>query len=196
MKKKEIIALISFFLLAGPGPTLLFINKYSISLFPLICMTFMVYVYRVELMNLNVQKMIYARNNYAFVWKGVQWSIYFHAATTLLIRPTPNLTDQLLSSYPIMAINIVIFAPIFEEIVYRKIIFRFLCSRYNFVIASAISSSIFALGHFSWDRFLAYFGVGILFCKIYKDSNSIYPTILAHMILNFIAIISSTLRIS
>jgi uncharacterized protein len=196
LKNNEVITLLAFFLLAGPGPSLFFINKYSVALFPLICMIIVIYVYKEEIKNLNISDILWNKKNYAWVWKGVQWSIYFHAASTLLFRPSANLTDNLMTTYPIMPVYIILFAPIMEEIVYRKIIFRLLATKYNFISASVISSTIFALGHFSWDRFLAYLGVGILFCKIYKETNSIYPTILAHVILNFIAVLASTLRIS
>ncbi|WP_350340518.1 CPBP family intramembrane glutamic endopeptidase [Paenibacillus hexagrammi] len=81
-------------------------------------------------------------------------------------------------------------APIVEEIIFRKIIFGSLVSKSNFFISAFISSILFAALHNDWQGFLLYFVIGVVFCYIYYKSSSIIPTLIGHLILNFIFIIN------
>ncbi len=74
--------------------------------------------------------------------------------------------------------------PIFEEIFWRKQIFGLLLKKYSPAIAIALSSALFACGHFRIYDFGSLFIWGLLFCFVYYKSNSIELSILLHSISN------------
>ncbi|WP_425270896.1 CPBP family intramembrane glutamic endopeptidase [Paenibacillus ferrarius] len=98
-----------------------------------------------------------------------------------------------LFNIPIIPVSAVLFAPILEELIFRKIIFGTLDKRCNFWIGSIISSMLFAAAHLSIQLFLGYFAVGMVFCWFYKKSNSLIVTVLAHTYINFLVIISKSI---
>lgn len=75
-------------------------------------------------------------------------------------------------------------APILEEIIFRGIIFKRLFERFPFLVSAVISSAIFAFMHGDLPFFLSYFLIGIIFCYLYKRTNSILVPILTHMLMN------------
>ncbi|KQL39711.1 hypothetical protein AN960_09245 [Bacillus sp. FJAT-25509] len=75
-------------------------------------------------------------------------------------------------------------APILEEIIFRRIIFKRLYNRLPFIISAGISSAIFSLMHGDIPFFLSYFLIGFVFCYLYKRTNSIMVPILTHMLMN------------
>lgn len=75
-------------------------------------------------------------------------------------------------------------APILEEIVFRRIIFKKLFERFPFIVSASISSIIFAFMHGDLPFFLSYFLIGFIFCYLYKRTNSILVPILTHMFMN------------
>lgn len=86
-----------------------------------------------------------------------------------------------------MSISSLIVAPIFEEIIFRKNIFKKLCSRYSLTVAIIVSSSCFALVHISsLTNLIPTFIFGVVCCLMYvKTKRIIYP-ILLHFFGNFI----------
>jgi membrane protease YdiL (CAAX protease family) len=80
-------------------------------------------------------------------------------------------------------------APILEEIIFRKILFGSLSKRLHFILAAGISSSIFAFMHGDLPFFLSYFGIGMLFCFLYKRTNNLLVPILTHMLMNSFVVI-------
>ncbi|MFB7142491.1 lysostaphin resistance A-like protein [Gottfriedia sp. NPDC056225] len=75
-------------------------------------------------------------------------------------------------------------APILEEIIFRRIIFKRLYNRLPFIISAGISSAIFSFMHGDLPFFLSYFLIGFVFCYLYKRTNSIIVPILTHMLMN------------
>ena len=90
---------------------------------------------------------------------------------------------------PFMLIGSVIFGPIFEEILYRGLMYNKLKEISNAFIGVLISSILFALLHipkygFGINTFFLFL-VGILLAYCYEKSNNIYVTIFVHSINNF-----------
>jgi uncharacterized protein len=75
-------------------------------------------------------------------------------------------------------------APILEEIIFRRIIFKKLYNHLPFIISAMISSVLFAFMHGDLPFFLSYFLIGFIFCYLYKRTNSILVPILTHMLMN------------
>ncbi|WP_088072580.1 CPBP family intramembrane glutamic endopeptidase [Gottfriedia luciferensis] len=75
-------------------------------------------------------------------------------------------------------------APILEEIVFRRILFKSLYKRLPFTVSAIISSVLFAFMHGDLPFFLSYFLIGFVFCYLYKRTNSILVPMLTHMLMN------------
>jgi uncharacterized protein len=193
MSKKYIFILIIFFLLTGPGPSVLFLNKFTVSFFPIISLITTLFLLKDELLQYNLNHLL-KKEHFKDAWIGIQVGVYAHAACALLLPAEENLTNQLLVTYAVMAVNVVFFGPIIEEIVYRKILFGFLNIKFGFWPAAVCSSLIFALGHFSVQRVLAYFIVGMIFCYISSKNSSNVPNTYAHIALNYAALVAQTIK--
>lgn len=81
-------------------------------------------------------------------------------------------------------LQILIFAPLLEEIIFRKILFTGLNKKYNIYVALINSSLIFSLIHFNFlQSFETFFG-GLLIGWIYFKTKSLIYPIIAHFLNN------------
>ncbi|MBJ8104676.1 MULTISPECIES: CPBP family intramembrane glutamic endopeptidase [Bacillus cereus group] len=81
-----------------------------------------------------------------------------------------------------------IFAPIFEELVCRGILLRFFEEKFTFWSAVILSSLIFGIAHtYSVGIMVSAFMTGIFACLLYKQTKSVIPAILLHILTNIIA---------
>lgn len=83
----------------------------------------------------------------------------------------------------ITALYTVIAAPIYEEVIFRKLI----CGRllkYGQGIAIVISALIFGLFHGNLNQFFYAFLMGLFFAYVYAKTGSIRNTIILHMMVN------------
>jgi membrane protease YdiL (CAAX protease family) len=193
LRKEYIWVLVIFFLFAGPGPSMFFLNKYTVSLLPVACFTVIFYLLRKEIFNADYN-LIIKNTNYKLVFNSLKYCIFAHAICALIFKPTTLLSDDLLAMYLIMPINVVLFGPIIEEIVYRKIMFGSLNNKFSFAIAATISSTLFGIAHMNWKLFLAYFLVGYILCYLYNKTNTLFAPIIVHGLLNLIPILFKTLK--
>ncbi|MDV2581641.1 CPBP family intramembrane glutamic endopeptidase [Alkalibacillus haloalkaliphilus] len=83
----------------------------------------------------------------------------------------------------------IVFAPILEEIIFRKIIFGELYKRTNFIIAGIISALIFAAVHMDFTFILTYTAMGFAFAYLYVKTKRIIVPIIAHMAMNAIVVL-------
>jgi uncharacterized protein len=85
---------------------------------------------------------------------------------------------------PILATSLVeyvIFAPIFEELAFRGLLFAMLRRRFSFLPAALLSSTIFALAHgYSVLGFISVLWSGFLWAWIYDRTGSLIPGMVAH----------------
>ena len=80
---------------------------------------------------------------------------------------------------------VVVCAPVFEELVFRK----FIVSRtvkYGEAIPVLLSGVLFGLFHGNVNQFVYAFALGVLFAYIYVRTGKIIYTILLHMFVNFV----------
>lgn len=83
-------------------------------------------------------------------------------------------------------ISVVILAPLLEEIIFRKIVFKRLNLKLSFITSAVISSAIFGIGH----DLLAILGAiifGVTCCVLYKKYNNLLVPIAVHFVNNLIA---------
>lgn len=91
---------------------------------------------------------------------------------------------------PLFIILIAIVGPLLEEFVFRKVLFGELyhaikaSKGIRFIIATTISSAVFAFVHMDFSHFLAYFVMGIIFSAFYIYTKRLSVSIGIHMAQN------------
>ena len=88
----------------------------------------------------------------------------------------------------LMVVNIVLLAPIFEELLFRGLILNKLKERYSATMAIVISSALFAAIHFDPKVFPVLFTLGAVAGYSVHRTGSIMPAIGIHMLNNLFAI--------
>ena len=105
------------------------------------------------------------------------WVEWFDAD---LIWATPSLTAISLVEY-------VVFAPLFEELAFRGLLFAILRRKFRFLPAALISAGIFGIAHgYGLVGLLSVCWSGVLWAWIYEKTGSLLPGILAHAINNLL----------
>lgn len=84
----------------------------------------------------------------------------------------------------------VIVAPLYEELLFRGIIFPKLIQKTNFLIALFLSSFVFAVLHFHLSALLPLFSLSIILSFTYLHSSSLWPCISLHALFNLISIVA------
>ncbi len=88
-------------------------------------------------------------------------------------------------------VETIVFAPVFEEIVFRGLFFATLRRRFGFVPSALISASVFAIAHgYGVLGFASVLWSGVLWAWVYERSGSVLPGILAHMANNAVVCLS------
>ena len=78
----------------------------------------------------------------------------------------------------------VILAPIVEEIFFRGFVFQGFRQRYGWISAMLLSSIVFAAAHLDLVAFLPTFILGCLLAYMFQRSNSIWPGVILHFLVN------------
>ncbi|MCL5094983.1 MAG: CPBP family intramembrane metalloprotease [Candidatus Marsarchaeota archaeon] len=113
---------------------------------------------------------------------GVELSLSLFSQITHI--PLPTNVKQLLEGYPIFFyLFTFLIAPINEEIMFRG----FLVSRIG-IIPSALIFALFHFGYFSVSEFIAALIFGLIAGYLFKKTKSLYVSITAHMLLNFLTV--------
>jgi uncharacterized protein len=95
---------------------------------------------------------------------------------------------ELATPWPLV-FSVVIVAPLVEETFFRGFVFNGLRGRMHWAWAAAISAALFAAAQLELLFFLPAFALGFLFAFLYQRSNSIWPGMALHFVLNSIAMI-------
>ena len=77
-----------------------------------------------------------------------------------------------------------IFAPLVEEIFFRGFLFQGFRARYGWITAMLLSAGIFAVAHLDLVVLLPTFILGCLLAYVFHRSNSIWPGIILHFLVN------------
>ncbi|NHM31042.1 CPBP family intramembrane glutamic endopeptidase [Neobacillus terrae] len=102
------------------------------------------------------------------------------------IEPEGAATDSLIRALPFLIVSSSFFAPITEEIIFRRIIARFLIVRINPFTGIILSAVIFAAIHLSWQGFLNLFFVGIILGYSFYKTNRLLVPFGIHILLNLL----------
>jgi membrane protease YdiL (CAAX protease family) len=105
------------------------------------------------------------------------WTEWFDA--DLVWAPAPILSLSLL--------EYVVFAPVFEEIAFRGLLFGLLRRRFALAPAAVISAGIFGLAHgYGVLGFASVFWSGLVWAWAYERTGSLVPGMVAHGINNLL----------
>lgn len=85
---------------------------------------------------------------------------------------------------PVAIIAVVLFGPVLEELVFRRVIFGSLNQTTNFFVATAVSALVFAAVHMEFSHLLLYFTTGLILAFLYQQTKRIITPIIAHVCLN------------
>ncbi len=84
-------------------------------------------------------------------------------------------------------IVLVIITPLFEELLFRGLLFHGLRRRLPFLAGAVIGSLAFALAHGQANVAVDTFALGMLLCLLTEHSKSLLPSVLLHALKNFLA---------
>lgn len=114
-------------------------------------------------------------------------SLITYLLAVLKGRPIDNYTMELASSSSIWVrvLIMVIWAPIMEELIFRKILVD-RAVRYGEGVAVVLSGLMFGLFHGNLSQFAYASTIGMFFAFIYVKTGKIQYTIIMHMVVNFL----------
>ncbi|NLY80459.1 MAG: CPBP family intramembrane metalloprotease [Lysinibacillus sp.] len=85
---------------------------------------------------------------------------------------------------PIMVLASVVFGPILEELVFRRVIFGSIIQTQNFWVAAFVSAIVFGVIHLDFSHIILYTITGFIFAFLYYKTKRLITPIIAHMMLN------------
>ncbi len=112
-------------------------------------------------------------------WWGISshWTEWFDA----------NLVWTSGSTLAVSLLEYVVFAPIFEEIAFRGLLYAILRRRLSFAPAALLSASVFALAHgYGLIGFVSVLWSGFLWAWVYEKTGSLIPGMIAHSMNNLL----------
>ena len=95
-----------------------------------------------------------------------------------------NQLGEMMKVTPIMILAVAVLGPILEELVFRRVIFGTLIKKYNFWISAIVSGVVFAAIHLEFEHIILYSICGLVFAYLYHKTQSIWASIIAHVLLN------------
>ena len=84
----------------------------------------------------------------------------------------------------------IILAPIYEEIIFRGVLFPFVVKRTGLILGTLMVSALFALIHFHLPSVIALSLLSALLCLAYWKTGSLWTSIGIHMIFNAVTILA------
>jgi uncharacterized protein len=99
----------------------------------------------------------------------------------------PNLVWAPPRVLAVSLLEYVVFAPIFEELAFRGLLFALFRRRLAFVPAALLSAGIFAVAHgYGWIGFISVLWSGLLWAWAYEKTGSLLPGMIAHALNNLL----------
>ncbi len=99
------------------------------------------------------------------------------------------IADEMAFPWMLFAV-VVIVAPVVEEVFFRGFLFAGLRQQYGWLKAALLSSALFALIHLQLYAIVPLFMLGFVFAYLFHKSNSIWPVIFLHFVVNLAAMIA------
>ncbi len=112
--------------------------------------------------------------------------------------PTYDLVETtIMSSNPIVQVlEVVVLAPICEEIIFRRLVINKMLSAYSMHTAVIVSAVLFALAHGNITQGVFTFFMGILLGYLYLKTKSLLMCMIAHFINNLMAVVEMCIPVN
>ena len=95
------------------------------------------------------------------------------------------------STLAVSLIEYVLFAPVFEELAFRGLMFGVLRRRFHWWPAAVLSAALFALAHgYGLIGFLSVFWSGMIWAWAYERTGSLWPGMIGHAVNNLLVCLS------
>ncbi|HZG59593.1 MAG TPA: type II CAAX endopeptidase family protein [Anoxybacillus sp.] len=91
-----------------------------------------------------------------------------------------------------MFLAVVLVTPIKEELLFRGILHRFLEKKYNFYVGLIVSSLLFGITHFGYP--VTAMVMGVISVLLYRMTNSLYVSMIYHIIWNAFVFVTLVLN--
>jgi uncharacterized protein len=85
-------------------------------------------------------------------------------------------------------LTIAVLAPLVEELIFRGLLYGWLAGRWGTIVAWIVSSLAFAAAHFEPAHIILVLPLGLWFGWLRRRTDSLWPSLVCHMINNGIAI--------
>ncbi|WP_434293837.1 lysostaphin resistance A-like protein [Clostridium botulinum] len=166
------------------------------------------FIYLLVLKNKNEN--LWQRCNFKKITPSyIYYSILIAISISVFTCPIISLISEKFESYNQVAdsiyaaygsilsmVCIIILMPIFEEILFRGLIFNELKKNTNIILAVILQSLIFALFHGNMLQGIYTFILGIILCILYLKTGSLWSNILCHIIYNLFGSLLMPLALS
>jgi membrane protease YdiL (CAAX protease family) len=96
---------------------------------------------------------------------------------------------MLMASLAVMAV----LAPIVEETVFRGLLYGWVAGRWGTIAAWIVSSVLFAAAHYEPAHVILVFPLGLWFGWLRRRTDSLWPSLVAHMVNNGFAVLAAVL---
>lgn len=108
-----------------------------------------------------------------------------------------DIIEAVFSHEPILLVltflAVAVVGPIFEEILFRGVLFTWLRTCTGFWVATLISAALFALWHADLGAFWLYFGMGVMTALFFERTKNLIAPILLHMVWNAFSFVEKLL---
>lgn len=152
------------------------------------------------LKRINIKKIDFKEYIYILVFSvAVSIILLFLAGILSQLIPGYNNVSKTLSGARqsiVQTIIAVIFIPIYEEILFRGIIFGYLRKNFNIYLAIFGQSLIFGFMHLNLVQGIYTFILGIILALVYMESKSILGNITMHIVFNLFGMVIVPLFLS
>lgn len=178
-----ILTIISFLIykLLGFNDLSHFINHYLIYILLIYYISAIIYLYK---KNKRKEKRLSYIKYFPNILLGISIATIYNMIVFNFIPPTSNLTTPLI----LLILSTGIIGPIFEEILFRYILYNRLKKKYSPKLSTLINSIIFALIHMSPINIIYAFILGLFLNIAYEKYKTITAPILIHIAANTIVL--------
>lgn len=159
------------------------------SLISLMILNNLLSFYDDKLLSKDILKKVEIKKILYIVLFGVGFSICMSILVgilTELISSYMNATNQVesINNSWIDLLVIIVLGPVYEEILYRRVIFEYLKNNYNIVLAVILQALVFGVEHGTLVQGIYTFILGIPLALVYMYSKSLLGSIVLHIVFN------------
>lgn len=94
-------------------------------------------------------------------------------------------TPELIAGF----LSLVVFTPLYEELIFRGVLFKGLRRKLPFWWSAVLTSIVFGIAHLQWNVAVDVFALSLILCYLMEKSGSVVPAMVLHALKNSLAFI-------